>query len=112
MQLHVARLCLDCEEVHDARVCPRCTSETFAYLSRWIPAPERRARPRPQAETEASEPPRPAPPPPPPPVEEPVASPGRWLRRGAVLAALGVGGWIWSQKTAKPSPRDEGSSVK
>src|SRR5262247_2189054 len=98
MQLHVARLCLDCEEVHDARVCPRCTSETFAYLSRWIPAPERRARP--------------APPPPPPPVEEPVASPGRWLRRGAVLAALGVGGWIWSQKTAKPSPRDEASSLK
>jgi hypothetical protein len=107
MQLHVARLCLDCEEVHDARVCPRCTSETFAYLSRWIPAPERRARPRPPVETETSEPPRP----PVPVVEEPV-SPGRWLRRGAVLAALGVGGWIWSQKATKPSSRDEGSSLK
>jgi len=107
MQLHVARLCLDCEEVHDAQVCPRCTSETFAYLSRWIQAPERRARPRPQAEAEVPELPRPPAPPP----EPAAASPGRWLRRGALLAALGVGSWIWSQNT-KPSSRDEGSSLK
>jgi len=46
MQLHVARLCMDCEEVHDAQMCPVCGSETFAYISRWIPAPERRRRPR------------------------------------------------------------------
>src|ERR1700750_2289791 len=103
MQLHVARLCLDCEEVHDARVCPRCTSETFAYLSRWIPAPERRARPRPPVETETPEPPRP----PAPVVEEAPALPGRWLRRGALLAALGVGGWIWGQESAKTSPPDQ-----
>jgi len=44
MQLHVARLCLDCQEVHAETRCPVCASESFAALSRWIPAPERRAR--------------------------------------------------------------------
>ena len=46
MQLRVARLCLDCEEVHDGQQCPVCASETFAYLSRWVTAPERRTQPR------------------------------------------------------------------
>jgi len=46
MQLRVARLCLDCEEVHDAQQCPVCASETFAYLVRWVPVPERRSPPR------------------------------------------------------------------
>ena len=47
MQLRVARLCLDCEEIHDSQQCPVCASETFAYLSKWVPAPERRAKARP-----------------------------------------------------------------
>ena len=47
MQLRMARLCLDCEEVHDDYHCPVCASEHFTYLSRWVPAPERRERPRP-----------------------------------------------------------------
>jgi hypothetical protein len=38
---------MDCDELHDAQQCPVCTSETFAYISRWVPAPERRKRPRP-----------------------------------------------------------------
>ena len=46
MQLRLARLCLDCEEIHEAQQCPSCASETFAYLSRWVPAPERRDKPR------------------------------------------------------------------
>ena len=46
MQLRVARLCLDCEDVHDSQQCPVCASETFAYLTRWVPAPERRNQPR------------------------------------------------------------------
>ena len=46
MQLRAARLCLDCEEIHDSQQCPVCASETFAFLSRWVPVPERRARPR------------------------------------------------------------------
>jgi hypothetical protein len=46
MQLRVARLCLDCEEIHTGQQCPLCASETFAYLSRWVPSPERRSTPR------------------------------------------------------------------
>lgn len=47
MQLHVARLCLDCNEIHETDRCPVCTSEAFAFLTRWIPATERRQVPRP-----------------------------------------------------------------
>jgi hypothetical protein len=46
MQLRMARLCLDCEEVHDEYRCPVCASDHFTYLTRWVPAPERRQRPR------------------------------------------------------------------
>ena len=98
MQLRVARLCLDCEEVHDAQICPRCTSETFAFLSRWIQAPERRTQPR----TENPNPPRQAPR-----VEQVRPARGRWLKRGALLAALGVGGWLWRQNATKTAPRDK-----
>jgi hypothetical protein len=37
VQLTTARLCLNCEDVHDAQTCPVCASDTFAYLSRWVP---------------------------------------------------------------------------
>lgn len=47
MQLRTARLCLDCEEVHDDYHCPVCASDQFTYLSRWVPAPEHLTRPRP-----------------------------------------------------------------
>jgi hypothetical protein len=47
MQLRRARLCLDCEEIHEEQRCPTCASETFAFLTRWIPSPERRSQPRP-----------------------------------------------------------------
>ena len=43
MQLNVARVCLDCEELHDAQRCPVCASETFAYLTRWVPRLEPKA---------------------------------------------------------------------
>lgn len=89
MQLRVARLCLDCEEIHAARTCPRCTSESFALISRWVPAPERRSRPRPDttdADTYrallAEEP------------EEKAQSSHRWLKGGAMLATIGLGGWL------------------
>jgi hypothetical protein len=102
MQLHVARLCLDCQEVHDARTCPRCTSESFALLSRWVPAPERRAKPRPassKAETyrQLLQP------------EDGGQPSHQWLKRGALLAALGVGGWLWRRKSNGPSSRHESS---
>ena len=42
MHLSVARLCLDCQEIHDADRCPVCTSEAFGFITRWVkvdPAP-------------------------------------------------------------------------
>ena len=42
MQLRNARLCLDCEEMHEEQQCPICASESFVYLTRWVPAEERR----------------------------------------------------------------------
>ena len=47
MQLRTARLCLDCDEVHDEYRCPVCASDAFTYVSRWVPVPERRDKPRP-----------------------------------------------------------------
>lgn len=46
MQLRSARLCLDCEELHEEPQCPACASEAFAYLTRWIPVDERKTRKR------------------------------------------------------------------
>jgi hypothetical protein len=42
MQLRVARLCLDCEELHTDNACPRCASESYAFLSNWLHVEERR----------------------------------------------------------------------
>lgn len=95
MQLRTARLCLDCEEVHDDRQCPVCASETFTYLVRWIPSDERRRRPRVEpaeagADTSLDALRRLTAP-------EPAQPRGRqMLKRGMVgLAALGVAGWLW-----------------
>jgi hypothetical protein len=100
MQLRTARLCLDCEEVHDANVCPSCASETFTYMTRWIPAPERRGRPRPATSPEAEmfrslmgNEPAPSPSP------APAAS-HRRLKQGVVgLTALGLAGWLFRKKS-------------
>ena len=45
MKLNVARLCIDCEEIHEAQQCPVCASETFAYLRRWVPSEARPKKP-------------------------------------------------------------------
>lgn len=43
MQLRIARLCLDCEEVYGlADTCPVCASTRYAFLSTWLPVEERR----------------------------------------------------------------------
>jgi hypothetical protein len=36
MRLDDARLCLDCEEIHQEQECPACGSEAFGFLTRWI----------------------------------------------------------------------------
>jgi hypothetical protein len=103
MQLRAARLCMDCEEIHDSQKCPACGSETFAYISRWIPTPERRQQPGPQEAAEAyRELLSPAPP-----------APGlaRWLRRGAVgMAAVAAVGWAWQRRRGTPSPTGESAN--
>lgn len=45
MRLSNARLCLDCDEVHDEARCPVCASESFAFIKRWVTVSERRGRP-------------------------------------------------------------------
>ena len=124
MQLRTARLCLDCEEVHDEPQCPVCASETFTYLSRWIPSDERRLRPRveaPEAASHSAEAPSRV-------AEQRVAQDvdayrrlmtgegaprrGRQLLRKGVmgLAAVGVVGLLWGRKeAAEPkSPKSGG----
>ena len=51
MQLRVARLCLDCEDVYAGTACPVCASERYVFLSTWLPVEERRRwrRPGPKA---------------------------------------------------------------
>jgi hypothetical protein len=106
MQLRTARVCLDCEEVHDAQQCPTCASETFAYLTRWVPVPERRARPRPSTEPANRET-----------VDTyrelltPQQRPGGWslIRRGALgLAIFGVAGWMWRRRGSPDGDRGSG----
>ena len=87
MQLHVARLCLDCNEVHETNECPRCGSESFAYLSRWVPAPERRVVARPASSPEAEVYKEL--------IEPPASRRGRLLKRGALgIGVLAAAGWF------------------
>jgi len=87
MQLRVARVCLDCEEVHEAQQCPLCASESFAFLTRWVPVDERR-RSRGPAAPAAPEP--------------PASSAARWVKRGvAGVAVVAAGQWLWSATRRK-----------
>ncbi len=108
MQLRAARLCLDCEEVHDSLECPICSSESFAYISRWVPVPERRQRPRPEPDPQPSK------------AETykqllaaDAVKPGmkRWVRRGAFgFAALGVAGWLLQRGGGSPEKPPAGDN--
>jgi hypothetical protein len=107
MQLHTARLCLDCQDVHDGATCPICGSESFAYISRWIPAPERRSKPRPLEPSPDVETYRQLLAP-----ERAQPSASRWLKRGAFgLAAVSAAAWVlkWSaagEKSEAPPRRE------
>ena len=72
--------------------CPSCASETFTYITRWIPAPERRQRARPTTSTEA-EVYRSL-------VAKDTPSTGRRVLKGGVvgLTALGLAGWFLRKK--------------
>jgi hypothetical protein len=117
MQLRNARLCLDCEEVHDATHCPLCASESFAFITRWVPSPS--ADQDPQAAQAGPPPPARVPPREGPPATQPVEAvsretldsyrqlltgqpaPSNWrfVKRGALgLAIFGLAGWAWKQQ--------------
>ena len=93
--MRVARICLDCDEIHDAQTCPICASESFAYVSRWVPVPERRNLSRP-ARSEAAEtydqlvnP-------------QPARSLASKVAKGAIgFATIAAAGWVW-QRIATP----------
>ena len=123
MQLRNARLCLDCEEAHDASHCPACASESFAFITRWVPSPSAEASPAPTpaaaVRTERHE------------RADPTLEPAtretldtyrqllngrspqshwRLVKRGAVgLALFGIAGWAWKQQAQRPGTpeRDE-----
>ncbi len=99
VQLRIARLCHDCEEVHADQKCPVCASETFTFITRWVPTTERRKTPRPttspQAElyrrlTDGN---------------ERASTTARLLKRAAVgLTAVGIAGWLWGRtRQQKPT---------
>jgi hypothetical protein len=95
MQLRNARLCLDCDEIHDGLQCPVCASETFTYIARWVPMPEPRSS-RPSNSAEADVYRRLVN------VEESPRRGRRMLKQGAVaLTALGVLGWLWQARTRR-----------
>lgn len=112
MRLDDARLCLDCEEIHEEQECPACGSEVFAFLTRWIQstAPAKPKR-KPATGTATAQDSHTA--------EQlaawreitagPPATPGtgkKIVSRSLLgLAAMGLAGWAW----AKTSPKDHDS---
>ena len=104
MQLHLARLCLNCGEIHDQQTCPLCMSESFAFISRWVPAPERRAQPRPLPSRDTADIYRQL-------LDAKSEESGarRWIKRGVLgLGVAAIAGWAWRGQSAasreSPSP--------
>jgi len=96
MQLHTARLCFNCEDVHDQPICPACGSDSFAYISRWIPASERPARVLERPSQDTAETYRQL-------LDTTRQTSGakRWMTGGMVgLAAITMAGWAWRRKAA------------
>ena len=112
MRLDDARLCLDCEEIHEEQECPACGSEAFAFLTRWIQSTAPKSKvPAPPTATHARSAQTPdhlaawreL-------TDRPLDSAGRGkklvTRSLLGLAAMGIAGWAW----AKTSPsKDEDS---
>jgi hypothetical protein len=109
MRLDVARLCLDCDEVHENQECPRCGSEAFGFLNRWVkPSSTEPLRVRPddragparatptagqlKAYRELLD-------------AHPRSNARRLLKGGLIgLAATGLAAWAWSRSAGDHSP--------
>jgi len=108
MRLDDARLCLDCEEIHEEQECPACGSEVFAFLTRWIqstsPAKPKGKPGKAPATAQDSQT-----------AEQlaawreitvgPTAAPGKgkkMVSRSLLgLAAMGLAGWAWAKTSSK-----------
>lgn len=99
MQLRIARLCLDCEEIHAEQQCPVCASEAFTFIKRWVPAPERRSKARTENAADAdayrglttTQ-------------QKPVGA-AQLVKRAVVgVAAASVAGWLWHRTTREGHP--------
>ena len=110
MQLGVARLCLDCHEIHEHERCPVCTSEAFAYITRWVkvenatvqPPAARSVQPdmeKVNAYRQILNPPQ-------------RSRAGRWLRNGSLLVVAGYVaryGWLLATRQARAAEGNGGS---
>ena len=93
MHLREARLCLDCEELHDQPECPVCLSESFAFVTRWLPPRDRRPPTR-AAQPSAATP-------------RPTAVARKWIARGLVGAGLlAIGRLMRPDQGANGAPKD------
>ena len=107
MQLTDARLCLDCQEIHDQNRCPVCTSEAFAFITRWVkvedaqPLKSSRERRSPDTSAKAE-------------TYRQMLQPGsnrsktgKWLRNGSLLVAAGfLARWGWQAANRQAAPNN------
>ena len=100
MQLRRARVCLDCEELHEAASCPACASESFAYLSRWVALPGPQAYDAPHGSPKTAAYRRIT-------VADSVRpKAARLARQGAVgLAVLSLARWLWREHRRRSAAR-------
>ena len=59
--LEKARLCLECDTIHDLPSCPQCGCDTYYYVGHWIrpqPAPQPEPAPEPPPADRGIEPPK------------------------------------------------------
>ncbi len=94
LPLEKARICLDCDTLHDLDACPECGSDSYFYLANWI---------------KPKHPPRPAPPPEAPLLELPPPRKSRhWLRNTLLAGASLIAAYRFLFKPSRKKPPEEG----
>lgn len=48
LPLEKARICLECDTIHDLPACPECGSDTYYFLANWV-KPQHPPKPRPDS---------------------------------------------------------------
>lgn len=89
MPLEKARICLECDTIHDLQTCPECGSASFFYLANWV---------------KPARPPRPEPPPP---AAAPPAKKRHWIRNVLIAGASVLAAYQFLFKPSRKKPEDE-----